>query len=1118
MPGPDENGLFSPKGDPKSGTGTPDLGSPASDLGESSVETLQDYMLGTVSRVNKYTPPDLPKLNAEVSTKESLSTPSTTPIDNTSNAFLKEALEEAAAYFENTSGGGDPETREGGFFTEEVLQALIDKTSQIDGHEILAEIESEGLNGTFLPGPEGSGNDVAPKTSDVLKTNRFSPGGNSPYVQDADYSDGMFSLQKSLGRYDPDADAVAFKDIAKISLSSILAAAGAGSDQRNPDSETSTSQIGTGILTQLGDPFAGKVPVSELRAKAAKGFPGGVGQSGDKAQTEINQPGIRRKGDKQVDLDARNSESYGQLNTYLEPFGGPLPTGMIVLAALAGIAVLVAGIVLAAILTLIFLLFPPGQAEEPPEPLPMGAAKGQKDFGTFNLARFIFRVLRLPKIRSGRSFIVCMFYGVVQFYSRILDAISSGYFIVVSRAAIRDLEQIENAMASADFSNIVGALESIFVVFEAFGTSTTFQFLNTMVMLGDIVALSGGLGGGGNRMFSSVSEAEARDATLPLLGNIHTRNRTFITAGAGNDFRQATRFGSLPSSYLQPTTAIRASLRLGDFRAASAFAQMPFGVGATSQDSLANKWSESEKIGDGGIGRIDPSVRMDVEDRLDAYYMPFYFHDLRTNEIIALHAFVEGLQDSFNPKYNEVKGFGRMDPVQIYEGTERKIGLTFYVVATGERDFDEMYYAINRLVAMVYPQYSRGTQKSTADGETFIMPFSQVPTASPLIRMRLGNLFRSNYTLYSLSRLFGVGGSSFTIGAQDETESGEVIFDQAEKIVEDLIIKGAFKEKLIEKMRTLDDEPDAAQALMAQQDPTGMMGTDKGFQKDDPVIVGPSGLFGGYRFAENIGIGQIPAKSKGKFKVKSKDSDEFKKGIIRGYFVTPIVSADSEDAPPDKKETKKRSKVRYIVEFTHQEQIDMAKAVHFDATSGEAETGMIICSFNDLQFDYQQFTQDSISDELAPPDTGGIPNPFAEEPAPTTVEVAAKVVDFFNPENNSIVRSFNEAGGKGLAGVITQLDMDWNQAEWDIGVERRAPTYCKISMGFAPIHDLPIGLDADGIMTAPAYNVGNLVRSLFGYETDLERLEKVTQDQAAADAAAGADTGEVETAPAPDPT
>ena len=134
--------------------------------------------------------------------------------------------------------------------------------------------------------------------------------------------------------------------------------------------------------------------------------------------------------------------------------------------------------------------------------------------------------------------------------------------------------------------------------------------------------------------------------------------------------------------------------------------------------------------------------------------------------------------------------------------------------------------------------------------------------------------------------------------------------------------------------------------------------------------------------------------------------------------------------------------------------------------------------------------------------------------------MAEKVAAFFSVENNAVVRSFKESGGKGLAGVITQLDMDWNEAEWDIDPDRRAPTFCKITLGFAPIHDIPLGLDADGIMRAPAYNVGNIVKSMFGYETDLERLNTIRENAAAAAAAAAAAeaAAEVETAAAEDPT
>ena len=39
--------------------------------------------------------------------------------------------------------------------------------------------------------------------------------------------------------------------------------------------------------------------------------------------------------------------------------------------------------------------------------------------------------------------------------------------------------------------------------------------------------------------------------------------------------------------------------------------------------------------------------------------------------------------------------------------------------------------------------------------------------------------------------------------------------------------------------------------------------------------------------------------------------------------------------------------------------------------------------------------------------------------------------------------------------------------------------HIKISIGFTPIHDIPPGLDHDGMMRAPVYNLGRLMNELF---------------------------------------
>ena len=86
------------------------------------------------------------------------------------------------------------------------------------------------------------------------------------------------------------------------------------------------------------------------------------------------------------------------------------------------------------------------------------------------------------------------------------------------------------------------------------------------------------------------------------------------------------------------------------------------------------------------------------------------------------------------------------------------------------------------------------------------------------------------------------------------------------------------------------------------------------------------------------------------------------------------------------------------------------------------------------------------------------------------------IQEFFNPgegtTGNPIVRSFESSRGRGMAGFITGMTMDWADSTWEIDKGSRAPISLKISVTFSPIHDIPLGLDSDGAMRAVAYGVG----------------------------------------------
>ena len=92
-----------------------------------------------------------------------------------------------------------------------------------------------------------------------------------------------------------------------------------------------------------------------------------------------------------------------------------------------------------------------------------------------------------------------------------------------------------------------------------------------------------------------------------------------------------------------------------------------------------------------------------------------------------------------------------------------------------------------------------------------------------------------------------------------------------------------------------------------------------------------------------------------------------------------------------------------------------------------------------------------------------------------------------SPSVNPIVKSFEESGGKGLAGFITSLGFEWfgDGNPWE--TERygsRAPKMCEITIAFAPVHDIAPGIDANGFNRAPLYNVGSAMNGVAGNSDD----------------------------------
>jgi hypothetical protein len=351
----------------------------------------------------------------------------------------------------------------------------------------------------------------------------------------------------------------------------------------------------------------------------------------------------------------------------------------------------------------------------------------------------------------------------------------------------------------------------------------------------------------------------------------------------------------------------------------------------------------------GNKNRITAEQAKAVEDALNSEYMPFSIQDLRTREVIGLHAFIDSFSDSFSANYDESGGFGRVDKIQRWENTTRSISMSFYMISYNEDDHDLMWYQINKLVTMLYPQWSEpvGTfyysEGSEYKGkEAFKFPFTKVPTATPLVRIRLGDVMTSNYSNISIRREHGYG-----TRAEDINLIGQAKLRQGTYII-------------------LDDE---------------------------------------------------------KVKASAAEIDKFIKQALPQNKISLLD-----------KET--QANITHIFDDKH-----------------------IIANLGRLSILVKKddFTT-NIYENFAPLDTTG--------------KIDGKL-------NNPITAGYETTMGEGLAGVIKSFNIEFSkELPWDIREGSRAPIYTKATLQFTPIHDIPPGLDHTGMMRAPVYKVGNIIRSM----------------------------------------
>ena len=988
--------------------------------------------------------------------------------------------------------------------------------------------------GTYLAPSVGSTGTTLGKTSDVLTRNRFSPG-QSFKVTDAwantqklDGSGKSTKGASSFGAYNKDFDGLAMGELQDVAEQLLLNAVG---DHKSGFGDKAGATINQG---KGGFPFTTQLGVSRDSFDADQDFrPANAIQAarggGRTAVDNIN--GAMPKNTAEEDLDENKSykrTSFGVLNNHLEPFAPALPTSMILLAAVAAITAIIASIVLALIIDVLGAVVSlisgnglgGGMSPDPtyqifgdsndPSKMPMGAAFGSNDHADSGLWASIYRLFNLPPLEAEYDnffyFTAAATVGSLEFFignalsgSFMMPQIltnSAGYYVVVVRNALRDMEQISDAASDMGGGGAIGAIEGFFGLIDAFTSSSTFRFVTTMIQIGDRIMTGPSLKparSNNGRVIPSILREDVDGVVL-----ITDLGQT-IRAKSGNR-RLSYAFSVLPQVYIRPnetyayhsltpvnpemvldhlTLLPDADFGLGFYAAQSLQSTdviISKGIAIANGDKSEQFWNRLSYVEN---GRIPTVFRQEMENELDAYYMPFYFHDLRTNEILPLPCFVSNISDSFSPKYSESTSFGRMDPVLIYGGTTRKIGFSFYMVATSPEDYSALYYGINKLVSLVYPQWGGGTEMTNAAGETFQIPYSYVQTASPLIRLRLGELFASNRTPETVRRLFGANLPSFKIpSAQEEGTPLQPDIDVTPPGAS-LITKTQF-ETIVAAGQVGGINPDTSTLILATQIANQggecLLYNSCGASTPGGIAAGGSSLTGGAINSELQSILlptgttirmpteiTIPAVKWTGFSYKksrwaSRGSRTFvsaRPAKIINYYMRGAPRTAPGEYPLG---GYLRNKLYYVVEL------------------------IVATDHSDKDWKYLIVPIESVSwPATVTRPYQVLPNPIPIPPIPGAPPPVPAHTDYQFFEKNVIVKAMEESGGAGIAGAITSLDFDWNEAPWETDADLgRAPKYVKVTLSFSPIHDEPLGLNPDGSLRAAAYPVGDVIKSVMG--------------------------------------
>ena len=1093
------------------------------DLNHTTKETLGQYLDSTVKNSSNVFKVSGPLKEAPVFSNDEEGTPPIPAFNALPNyAFLKKAKmpPDARALFDTVD--------ESEFFAGKLGEFFNKSKNSLKAHELLTDIQSIGgyrgpdsLDGTAKYGKkefEDAGEKPLQKQiSAALTLNRFTGGTENrltatggPFIRGGGTTRGTISYaQGAFGVYRNTGTPITLDQLRNVGIALTLRATG------HPDTGMDTHEmtVEDTMMTNEVQTGQSKVAAVDLFAESILASLGAYGKEGPIPGSKLQAPDTEILDDEETTL--YNNESFGQINSPIEPFGGlgAAPQGMTATTAAAlgvvmGTARLI-GLLLASVraiytgdVTNIAAAIIPGAmptpGDDPDRPNALGEP-GTKWWNAPGVYRphgamsWFLDMMGIPYLRCDFEWAMSVGQGV--FFGSDAEGFalgmmrSPGFYTCVVRNIVKDMGKTSDSINNFDPDGFFGAFGAIDNLLGEIASSSLFRFMMILAGIGDQMATKRyWLFNPYENTINNSNELPDTPSNRVKKSRVNSANPTLAWRATG-----AASLYLLPASMDQAGNTFRTSnmdpnsiLTMGMFYSGLERPRMIEGMEKFFGNMPPNMPPDTPEARETGVKGelsvikgtpIDVEYVRIIENRLDGEYVPFYFHDLRTNEIISFHAFLTNLGESFAPQWNAQSAFGRIDDVQIYNKTSRTLNVSFVVAATSKEDFDKTWYNINRFVAMIYPQWSAGSLLEDGDGRRFRMPFSQVPTASPVLRMRIGDLIRTNYSRFNLGRLFGIGEAAVI-------SKLTIVEEEPAKLEEKAQLRQSFMGDLTAFLTSLGKQNAyPSPALIKFRNPQKKWIREskdsKNKAKEDAAATKPPG---------------------------EADTDD-------PFFELITTDVIVKVAPQKKKENPKEVYAQPSDDSMGNLDPKLEYRLLFNTPEAKA-LGTKTLANPDKEYEITHITGDILYQSVA-----GLIGPSQREAATRAAEsnVETNAQDWAMTEGvdllrgaedkapNEIVRSFEATMGRGLAGVITALDFDYNASTWEIEPGSRAPQFMTVTLSFAVIHDITPGLDADGFMRAPTHLVGDIVRRTFGDPHDIppasppEKIVLTDEEQAEVD-------------------